>query len=85
MTHNGSDATQQLAIRRAQLAKNCEMVEQTAMDADPEIYQYLIKAVTDENVTYRYLEMVMGIPCGRKMYYDRRRKFYWLLDQRKNY
>lgn len=35
MTHNGSDATQQLAIRRAQLAKNCEMVEQTAMDADP--------------------------------------------------
>lgn len=67
------------------MAKNCEMVEQTAMDADPEIYQYLIKAVTDENVTYRYLEMVMGIPCGRKMYYDRRRKFYWLLDQRKNY
>lgn len=82
--HNGSDATQQLAIKRAQLARNCELIEQTALEADPDIYQYLLKAVTNEDVTYRYLKMVMGIPCGKKMYYDRRRKFYWLLDQRKN-
>lgn len=81
--HNGSDATQELAIRRAQLSENCELIEQTAREAEPDIYQYLLKAVTDENVTYRYLKMVMNIPCGKKMYYDRRRKFYWLLDQRK--
>ena len=84
VTHCGSDATQQLAIRRAQLEKNCELIEQTAIEADPDIYQYLLKAVTNEDVTYRYMRMIMGIPCGKKMYYDRRRKFYWLLDQRKN-
>lgn len=82
--HNNSDATQTLAIRRTQLEENCKMIEQAAIDADPDIYQYLIKAVTDENITYRYLELVMGIPCGKKMYYDRRRKFYWILNQRKN-
>lgn len=84
VAHCGSDATQQLAIRRTQLEKNCELIEQTAIEADPDIYQYLLKAVTNEDVTYRYMRMIMGIPCGKKMYYDRRRKFYWLLDQRKN-
>ena len=53
------------------------------IDADQDLYQYLLKAVTSEDVTYRYLKMIMRIPCGKKMYYDRRRKFYWLLDQRK--
>lgn len=81
--HGGRDATQDLAIRRAQLTQNCKIIEQTAIEADPDLYQYLLKAVTDEEVTYRYLKMVMGIPCGKKMYYDRRRKFYWLLSQRK--
>lgn len=83
MVHGGSDATQQLAIRRAQLVRNCELVEQTALDTDSEIYQYILRAVTDEYATYRYLKTVMGIPCGKDMYYDRRRKFYWLLSQRK--
>ena len=63
MAHNGSDATQELAIRRAQLSENCELIEQTALET--------------------YLEMIMGIPCSRNTYYDRRRKFYWLLSQRK--
>lgn len=84
-THGGGDATQQLAIRRAQLEQNCRLIEQTAIETGSDIYQYLIKAVTDENITYRYLKMIMGIPCGKKMYYDRRRKFYWLLDKRKNF
>lgn len=83
ITHNGSDSTQQLAIRRVQLIENCRMVEQTAIEADPDIYQYILKAVTNEDVTYRYLRLIMGIPCGKDMYYDRRRKFYWLLDQKK--
>lgn len=83
--HNGSDATQQLAIRRVQLARNCELIEQTAQEVGPDIYQYLLKAVTNEDVTYRYLKMIMNIPCGKKMYYDRRRKFYWMLDQKKTF
>lgn len=81
--HSNGDATQNLAMRRAQLEQNCKLIEQAAIDADPDIYQYLLKAVTDDNVTWRYLEMIMGIPCSRNTYYSRRRKFYWLLSQRK--
>ena len=82
-SHSNGDPTQQLAMRRVQLEQNCRLIEQTAIEADPDIYQYLLKAVTDENVTYRYLRLVMGMPCGKDMYYDRRRKFYWLLNLRK--
>ena len=81
-SRNVGDATQQLAIRRSMLEQNCRLIEQTAIEADPDIYQYLLKAVT-EDASYRYLDMIMNIPCGKKMYYDRRRKFYWLLSQKK--
>lgn len=81
--HGGSDPTQQLAVRRAELEQNCQMIEQTVQEADPELYQYLLKAVTDENATYWYLSTIMGIPCSRNTYYERRRKFYWLLSQKK--
>lgn len=69
--------------RRAWLEQNCRLLEQTAADADPDISPYILRAVTDGDVTYQYLKMSMGMPCGKDMYYDRRRRFYWLLDQRK--
>lgn len=77
------NATQQLAMRRVMLEQNCRFIEQTAIEADPDIYKYILKAVTEVGVTYHYLKMFMDIPCGRKMYYDRRRRFYWLLSQKK--
>ena len=82
ISHSTWDVTQQLAIRRSMLEHNCQLIEQTAIEADPDIYQYLLKAVT-EDVPYRYLDMIMNIPCSRNTYYDRRRKFYWLLSQKK--
>ena len=74
--------TEDLAIRRAQLAENVQLVEQTCMEADGDIYQWLLKAVTNEGVGYTYLKEYMEIPCGKDMYYDRRRKFYWLMAQK---
>ena len=76
------NSTESLAIRRATLKKNCELVEQTCIEADPEIKQWLLKAVTNEHISYTYLKECMDIPCGKKMFYDRRRKFYWLLSQK---
>jgi len=81
--HDNGDPTQQLAMRRAMLEDNCRMIEQAAQEADPNICQYILKAVTDESATYWYLKTVMGIPCGRTMYYDRRKRFYWLLSQKR--
>ena len=82
--HNLADVTQQLAIKRVMLEQNCRLIEQTAIETDPDIYQYILKAVTEEEITYEYLRMMMEIPCSHNTYYDRRRKFYWLLDKRKN-
>lgn len=83
ITHSCSDATQDMAIQRAELSKKCELIEQTAIEADPDLYPYILKAVTNEDISYNYLRLVCDMPCGKNTYYDRRRKFYWLLSQKK--
>ncbi len=77
------DSTAEIAIRREILAGKCRVIEETAREVDPEIFPYLLKAVTNEGITYNYLRQVMGIPMGRNQYYEKRRKFYWLLSIKK--
>lgn len=81
-SHGNGDATANLAVRRAELQRKCELIKQTAIEADPDIYQYIIKGVTTEYATYRYLREIAGMPCGKNMYYDRRRKFFFLLSKK---
>ena len=50
------------------------------MEADEYLYEYIMKAVT-EGLPYTYLQTVMDIPCSRDTYYDRYRKFFWLLSK----
>lgn len=78
---NNGSALERAAIKRRELEEKCELIEQTAMEADPEIYQYILTGVTQEYATYGYLKH-LGMPCGQTMYYNRRRKFYWLLAQK---
>lgn len=37
-------------------------------------------AITEE-LSYTYLRSKLDIPCGRDMYYERYRKFFWLLSE----
>ena len=60
-------------------ARQIELVERIAIEADPYLYDYILKGVT-EGRSYTYLKAVLGMPCGKDMYYDRYRKFFWLLD-----
>lgn len=85
MPHSGeiTNATMELASRRVELQSNCEKIEQTAKEADPQLYQYILKAVTNKDITYNYLRMIMNIPCSHNTFYERRRKFYWLLSLKK--
>ena len=78
-----SDATAKLAMRRVELMRKCELIEQTAREAEPDIAEYIIKAVTNEGITFNYLHQMMNIPCGKDYYYERRKRFYWLLSQKK--
>ena len=82
LNRNTSDATAKLAERRVELQRKCELIEQTAIEADPDICQYIIKSVTNDYVSYKYLKQVMNIPCGKDMFYDRRRKFYYLMSRK---
>ena len=74
--------TEVKAIRMAELSKKIATVEETAKEAGGEISEWILKGVTIENATFNYLKMVTGIPCERDMYYERRRKFYWLISQK---
>ena len=73
------DPTARRAMAKAQLTERIEMVESIAREADNYLWQYILKAVT-ENLSYTYLKTKLGIPCGKDMYYDRYRKFFWLLS-----
>lgn len=79
-----SDQTGNLAVRRVGLQKNCDLIEKTAFQASPELYQYIIKSVCYEE-PFWYLRDIMGIPCGRHMFYDCRRYFFFLLDHNKKF
>ena len=80
------DPTMQAAIRCAELSGKCIAIERAAELADPELQEYILYAVTHENVTFNSLKALKGIPCERDRYYDSRRKFYFMLDKimRKN-
>ena len=81
--HKHSDRTGKIALERAYYRSCMELVESTAEDADYEIGGYIFKAVT-EGRSYDYLKTMLSMPCGRDMYYNRYRKFFWLLDQTRN-
>ena len=74
------DLTAKYAMKRAQYAERIKMIEQAAKDADEFLYPYILKAVT-EGLSFTHLKARLDIPCGRDMYYDRYRKFFWLLSE----
>lgn len=73
------DFTSKKAIEMVTYSKRIKLIEQTAIEADPYLSDYILKGVT-EGVSYTYLKTKLEIPCGRDMYYDRYRRFFWLLS-----
>lgn len=75
-----SDITAKYGMMKAHYDRRIKLIEQCAKEADEFLYPYLLKAVT-EGLSYTYLKTKMNIPCGRDMYYDRYRRFFWLLSE----
>lgn len=75
-----SDPTSKLAEERLLYLDRMKIVEQTAIASDLDLASYILKAVT-EGLSYTYLKTKLEMPCGRDMYYDRYRRFFWLLDK----
>lgn len=73
------DPTAKQAMRKTYYMERIKLIERVAGETDEQLHNYILKAVT-EGLSYTYLRTKMGIPCSRDMYYDRYRKFFWLLD-----
>lgn len=81
-TNMPSDITAKSAIRKAYYGEKIKMIEKAAVEADEYLYAYILKAVT-EGLSYAHLKARLDIPCSRDTYYDRYRKFFWILSEMK--
>lgn len=75
--------TANLALNRIYYSKNIELIEETAKETDKFLAEYILKAVT-EGYSYTYLKCRLGMPYSRDLYYEKYRRFFWLLSQERN-
>ncbi len=78
-----SDPTFALVLKRERLLENINLIDSTAIRADEFLSPWIIKGVT-ESYTFEYLHLQLDMPTSRDTYYDRYRRFFWLLDQNRN-
>ena len=75
-----SDPTAKRAMLKAHYSERIKLVEQAAMEADKYLHDYILKAVT-EGRSYTYLKTMLDIPCSKDTYYERYRRFFWILNE----
>ena len=82
-TNAPSDPTGNRAVARVYYWERMMMVERAAMEADKDLWVYILRAVT-EDLSFNYLVTKLDMPCGKDMYYDRYRRFFWLLSKERD-
>lgn len=76
--YNTSDRVLCTVEERDLYRQKMEVIEQSCVAADPDIYSWLLRSVT-QGIGYQYL---IGIPCCKDTFYDRYHKFFWILSQK---
>ena len=79
-TSDISVPTEKLAMVRMKYKEKMMLVERMAKESDPDLGDYIFKAVT-EGLSFTHMKTLLNIPCSRDTYYDRYRKFFWLLNK----
>lgn len=74
-----SNPTAQQGEEIAELKRDIELIEQTAIATDSELYQYIIENVT-KGVPWEYLD----VPLSRAGFYRIRRKYFYNLANKKS-
>lgn len=77
------DPTAKCAIKKNFYLERIKLIEDIARKTDEYLGGYVLKAVT-EGLSYTYLRNKLNMPCGRDTYYDRYRRFFWLLSEARN-
>lgn len=77
-----SDKTGYWAMKLEAIDRKIELIENSCREVDNELCDYIFEAVT-KGTPFSVLEG-RGIPCSKNTFYDRYRKFFWLLDKSKD-
>jgi len=75
--------TARCAEARICYSQKTALVEKTAVETDSELSGYILRAVT-EGVSYEHLKTKHQIPCCRDTFYDLYRRFFWLLNSKRD-
>jgi len=75
-----SDPTANIAIAKQFYTERIESLESLVKEADADISRFILIGVT-EDISYDVMSAKFHIPCSRETYYDRYRKFFYLLDK----
>lgn len=78
---NIGNPTEKLAVRREELRRKMEVVEQAAIETDSDYYQWILKRVVN-GLSYDYMYACDGLCCSRATFYRNVRKFYWILAKK---
>lgn len=81
-TNQVSRPTEDLAVKISQGELFMKLVKETCFESDGVIGKWLFIGVT-EGASFNKLKLLYNLPCERDMYYDRYRKFFWLLDKKR--
>lgn len=76
---NIGNPTANVAEARIYYTNRIEMIERVAKETDSIIGKYILIGVT-EGISYEIINSRMAVPCGKDMYYNLYRRFFWLLS-----
>lgn len=79
--NNISCPTEECALRLAELDKKMKLIQDTAEETDPIIGKWLFPVVTGV-ASYEFMKNKVRIPVSRGEFYDKYRKFFWLLSKK---
>lgn len=74
------DPTAKRALMRSYYSDKMALIERVALETDKYLHNYILKGVT-EGLSFTHLKTKLDMPCGKDMYYDRYRRFFWLLNK----
>ena len=81
--YNLANPTAKLALKKQILAENIKVVEDAAAECDRVLGRFVFIGVT-QKMPYDKLRSQYLCPCGRELYYDRYRKFFKILSDKRN-
>lgn len=77
-----SDKTAKIGMLLAEYTGNIKLINECCRETDPYLANFILKSVT-EGLSYTTLRTVHNIPCGKDYFYERYRKFFWILSNKR--